>query len=677
MHPDHKPLSRPFARWSAPLLLSLLAACGGGGGGSADILILPGPQIPDRGSHAGTANADRNNASTGITGGTGATTGTRPGTSPAAPGASTGAGSAGGSAAGGGQRPQQPADSEPEIEIAVDDEQDNASNVGGASTGLRISTSGCRYYDGRQLTRVSGPDPELDKQWYLHNTGRVVNATPGVDLNLRPVWNRYKGKGIRVAVIDDALETTHEDLLPNIVVGASHNYLRLGRGNEHPLPCNAGQDHGTAVAGIIAARDDNGTGIRGIAPRAGLVGLNALASGTNVDILHAFAYNPQQTHIYNNSWGAPDDGHFYSPETGGSAFRQTLRTQLEKGRDGLGSIYVFAAGNGGHDGDYSAYDGHVTALGSLAICAHNAAGKRSFFSEPGPNLLVCAPSGDLDPASPKPAIFTTDIGNQYTDGFNGTSAAAPMASGVIALMLEANPRLSWRDVRLVLAHSARKIDAGNPGWTRHGKLHYNHEYGFGALDATAAVRLARSWQSVGGSQELRQCGPYRQSLAGTDALVPEVAPLDETAVKHILRKIDSRQIDLTRPLSGSLGSSIRIPDDCNISHIEHVDVVVDTTPATRGGNGSGDLQISLSSPAGQTSTLSTPHLCYEESGSDDDAFTVEDCTGLDDFRFGITRHMDEPAATASSRTWTLNAADRRVNGLRTRLEHWELTLYGR
>ena len=95
-------------------------------------------------------------------------------------------------------------------------------------------------------------------------------------------------------MIDDALETTHEDLLPNIVVGASHNYLRLGRGNEHPLPCNAGQDHGTAVAGIIAARDDNGTGIRGIAPRAGLVGLNALASGTNVDILHAFAYNPQQ-----------------------------------------------------------------------------------------------------------------------------------------------------------------------------------------------------------------------------------------------------------------------------------------------------------------------------------------------------------------------------------------------
>lgn len=643
MHPDHTPLSRPFARWSAPLLLSLLAACGGGGGG-ADLSPLPGLQIPDRGAQSGAANADRNNASTGSTRpGSGTQTGgITPGSAPAAP--------------------------------IIQDEQDSVANVGGASTGLRISTTGCLPYQGKQLTRVSGADPHLDMQWYLRNTGQVVNATRGIDLNLTPIWNRYKGKGIRVAVIDDAVETTHDDLLPNMVAGASYNYMDSGRGNDHPLPCVDDHSHGTSVAGIIAARDNNGTGIRGIAPRAGLAGLNALVSGTDADILHAFAYKPQQTHIYNNSWGAPDLGHFFSPNPTEAIFRQTLRTQLEKGRDGLGSIYVFAAGNGGHDGDYSVYDGHVSALGTLAICAHNAQGKRSFFSEPGPNLLLCAPSGDLDPENPKPAIFSTDIGNKYTDSFNGTSAAAPMASGVIALMLEANPRLSWRDVRLVLARSARKIDTTNPGWTRYGNLNFNHEYGFGALDAAAAVTMARNWKTVGGSKELKQCGPYRQTLTGTNALIPEVATLSETDVKYILRNIDPRQLDLTRPLDGSLQSSITIPDDCNISHIEHVDVQVRTTRPFLAGiisDGGGDLQISLSSPAGQTSTLSTPHLCH------DAADKVEDCDGLGSFRFGITRHMDEPAATASSRTWTLNAADRRANNRRTSLQSWELTLYGR
>ncbi len=540
---------------------------------------------------------------------------------------------------------------------------------GGSTTpvvGEYLNASGCavRYRLSAPATQRTGTDPLLRQQWHLNNTGQVTGATSGEDLRVQGAWAAGKGAGIRVAVIDDAVEVTHNDLFPNIVAGGSYNYRSYGFGSAYPMPCDTADTHGTAVAGVIAARDGNGIGVSGVAPRASLVGLNAIATGEDQHLLHALTHDNDKNHIYNNSWGAQDDGHFYSAPTW---MRTTLTEALKSGRQGLGSIFVFAAGNGGcmsgdpedcESTEMSNYDGHVSLLGTMAICATNAQGKRAAYSEPGANLLVCAPSADLN--SSLPQITTTTIKDEnYTNGFNGTSAATPMVSGVVALMLEANPNLSWRDVRLVLAHTARQVDPTSASWTRFGTLNYSHEYGFGVVDASAAVQQARTWTSVGGSSTLKQCGPYTQSTGGA---IPESATTT-TAVDYNARA------------TGGLISTIAVPDSCAITQIEHVEVNLKTTAANSSAvhPDASNLHVTLTSPSNQTSTLMTPHNCYNISNG---SAAQARCDGLQDFTVGLTRHMDEPAATASNRTWTLEAIDRKA-GETGQLGSWSLTIYGR
>ncbi|MDO4231219.1 MAG: S8 family serine peptidase [Lautropia sp.] len=610
----------------SPLLIALLAACGGGGGGGGD---SPNPY-----------GSLFENPSLGTGGSNGGNSGGRTG-----PGAN-----------------------DPNNFSAL---FDNASQGGSRNdSGAGINLLGCRYYAAPSPRSGSGEDPLFKTQWHLQNTGsQYRNTTAGIDLNVLPVWQGgLKGQGIRVAIVDDGVELTHDDLFPNMLDGASRNFLTANL-NTLPLPCADEDDHGTNVAGIIAARNDNGIGLSGIAPRAGIFGLNPMKTGKADDYLSALSHQADQTHVYNNSWGAKDDGHFHSVDNA-DAIARLIHSQLATGRKGLGTVYTFAAGNGGHNNDYSAYDGNVTMLGTNAICAVNAQGTRAKYSEPGPNLTVCAPSGDNDEAVARPGIATTALDNKYTAGFNGTSAATPMATGVIALMLEANPDLTWRDVKQVLIRSARKNDPNHAGWTSFGGLNYNHEYGFGLVDADAAVKQARTWQSIGGSSSLKECSAGSKTVAAT---VPEVQTLYKSQVQSAFS-----HVDFNKPVAGGLTSQISIPDtgDCQISHIEHVEVKLDvdrpgTVSATRG---YGDLQISLTSPSGQTSTLATPRHCINSIGNIVLADTG--CNGLDGFTFGISRHMDEPAASGNNRNWTLTVADR-VSGASVYLQGWELKLYGR
>ena len=305
-------------------------------------------------------------------------------------------------------------------------------------------------YPRPQATPVSkaGADTYLSLQWHLENTGPLPgypSMKAGEDLRVKPVWNAgLRGEGIRVAVLDDGLEVTHEDLWPNIVTG-SRNYrteagmigLSVTSGGKvaglegFPMPCSSDDTHGTSVAGLIAARDGNGTGVSGVAPRAQLVGLNILASNFVADTLDALSHDLDRNHVYNNSWGATDNGHLATPEPNWSSYNDTLRNGLKTGRNGLGAIYVFSGGNGAIQTDYSSLDGGVSAMGIVNVCATNAMGKRAPYSERGANLTVCAPSADATDDQ-QPEVTTTSVQNDYTHTFNGTSASAPMVSGVIA-----------------------------------------------------------------------------------------------------------------------------------------------------------------------------------------------------------------------------------------------------
>ena len=565
----------------------------------------------------------------------------------------------------------------------------------------------------------AGADTYLSLQWHLENTGPLPgypSMKAGEDLHVKPVWNAgLRGEGIRVAVLDDGLEVTHEDLWPNIVTG-SRNYrteagmfgLSVTSGGKvaglegFPMPCSSDDTHGTSVAGLIAARDGNGTGVSGVAPRAQLVGFNILASNFVADTLDALSRDLDRNHVYNNSWGATDNGHLATPEPNWSSYNDTLRNGLKSGRNGLGAIYVFSGGNGAIQTDYSSLDGGVSAMGIVNVCATNAMGKRAPYSERGANLTVCAPSADATDDQ-QPEVTTTSVQNDYTHTFNGTSASAPMVSGVIALMLQANPKLTWRDVPLILARTARKVDEQDGGWRdyrsplgyaqgRYDVLHYSHHYGFGVANADAAVQLARTWKSVGGSDTLKACGPY---TATVDAAIPETGIVTQQAASQTAKNTKndtqartyfgalyqlSNTLDYQTAPANGLRSAVEIPAECDIRHIEHIDVKVTVTAANGQGShpNTGDLQMALQSPLGTVSTLMLPHACTDLNTAAFGApeLLVERCGGLNNFTFGVRRHLEEPVASGDNRRWELVTADR-VQGGEGQLKDWSITFYGR
>ena len=195
--------------------------------------------------------------------------------------------------------------------------------------------------------------------------------------------------------------------------------------------------------------------------------------------------------ISNNSWGIRSS---VRPRQISQTWTTALETGVTHGFGGKGIFYVFSAGNSHKRGSHVNLTEFRNFYAQTPVCVVDSDGERLSYSETGYALWICAPI----------ALMTTDNRNRYRDDFGGTSSAAPVVSGVAALVRSANGNLTWRDVKLILAASARKNDPANSGWetgalqygSQTKRYSYNPEYGFGVVDAKAAVDLAESWTSL-------------------------------------------------------------------------------------------------------------------------------------------------------------------------------------
>lgn len=425
--------------------------------------------------------------------------------------------------------------------------------------------------------RAAPNDPLFPQQWHLKNTGQN-GGTPGVDLNIVNVWDDYQGNGQVIGIVDDGLQKTHEDLASAYISALSYDF---NDNDSDPSPILADEDfHGTACAGVAAAAGNNGIGVSGAAPKASLAGLRLLGGPiSDMQIASAIDFKNNSIQIKSNSWG-PFSGTLEGP---GNLSRMAMASAVNSGRAGRGTILLWAGGNDFAAGDDVNYDGYANSIYAFAIGAVNDRGVRASYSEPGACLLVVAPSNSAG----RQGITTTDIqgsagynsatdplagpsDENYTAGFGGTSSATPAVAGIAALMLNAKSTLTWREMKNILIRTARKTDPLDSDWIVNGAgLNFNHKYGAGLVDADAAVAAARS-------------GPRLPTMR-TDSFVATGLPIPI-------------------PEDSPAGVTITIPVVSGIRSLEHVVLVFSAQHTFRG-----DLKITLTSPAGTSSSLASVH----------------------------------------------------------------------
>jgi uncharacterized repeat protein (TIGR02543 family) len=325
--------------------------------------------------------------------------------------------------------------------------------------------------------------------------------------------------------------------------------------------------------------------------------------------------------VSNNSWGPFDGTGINGPDI---LTKKALEDAATLGRGGKGLVTVFAAGNGKQRDDDSNFDGYANSRFVLAVAACTNQGEQSYYSEPGANILVCAPSngGTL-------GIFTTDVVGDggynpgagepadpnYTNSFGGTSSASPLTAGGVALLLSANPNLGWRDVHEILASTAQQIQPGDSDWVNNGAgFKFNHKFGGGMIDLTAALARAQDWQNL----------PPETSQTRTlvNPNVPATIP-------------DNSNTGITRNFDFSSGPNLRV---------EHVELIADIQHGHRS-----DLEIVITSPDG-TSSVMAPMRSHPDPFYDDDADYTDGGLG---WSFTSTHHWGEN----STGTWTLKIRD--------------------
>ncbi|WP_051329216.1 S8 family serine peptidase [Geminicoccus roseus] len=529
-------------------------------------------------------------------------------------------------------------------------------------------------------------DPLFDQQWHLLNTGQS-GGTSGIDVRVTEVWEDYTGRGVRVAVFDEGVEGDHPDLAANFdrTDGYDTSSGKAGPG----LPVLPDDNHGTMVAGFIGEVAGNGIGGVGVAHEATLVAYRMPLGDDDEDDPDPEATQNrferigfeqqllQGVDVSSNSWGgvlmeAPDP----------DSLEAIIRLATE-GRDGLGTAIVFAGGNERDETTLTSGDEHQSQPYVISVAAVDHDGRATWFSNPGSSLLVTAPGENVLSTDRVPPNGYDPTSDYSAD--NGTSFSAPMVSGVVALMLEANPLLGARDVQNILAASAWKPDGADSwmksadqvmevmgphiegfsealaqlyvkpwDWQVNGAADWNgggrqvsHDYGMGLVDARAAVRMAESWgkdaQTFGNDREIAVTDTESTTLEAGSSVDYAIsfADADGVAVEH-----------LTLRLELALATDATLAD------------VLDIYDA---------LDITLTSEDGTVSYLLTGFDANIWSAFEADADlterTDEDTLEL---QLGTTQHWGE----AADQVWTVEIANNSGKNETVTVESLTLTVQG-
>ncbi|XGW19896.1 hypothetical protein V3C99_003605 [Haemonchus contortus] len=472
---------------------------------------------------------------------------------------------------------------------------------------------------GQPVPHLPWPDPLYPKQWYL-----VGKAAGNYDMNVREAWLLgYAGRNISISILDDGIQRDHPDLVANYDPLASTD---INDHDDDPTPQNNGENkHGTRCAGEVAAVAGNNYCGVGVAFKAKIGGVRML-DGKVSDGVEAASLSLNQDHIdiYSASWGPNDDGK--SLDGPGPLAREAILRGIRYGRQGKGNIFVWASGNGGGKQDSCSADGYTTSVYTLSVSSATYDNRRPWYLEECPSSIAATYSSGR---SSQPAIVSTDVPQGCTLRHTGTSASAPLAAGMIALALEANPDLTWRDMQHIVLRTANPRPLlGNPGWSRNGVGRMiSNLFGYGLMDGGAIVKLAKIWRTLPEQLICTYQNQYKSS-----------------------RSLRGRfRMNFTLTVNGC-GSGTPI------LYLEHVQVHVTVKFEKRG-----DLKLTLYSPSGTRSVLLPPR-------PQDSSFH-----GLNDWPFlSVQQWGEDPYGT-----WVLEVESVTNNPTASgTFYNWKLVLYG-
>ncbi|KFD65974.1 hypothetical protein M514_03148 [Trichuris suis] len=487
------------------------------------------------------------------------------------------------------------------------------------------------YNDSSKLgLQLQWKDPLYARQWYLN--GFVKN-----DMKIREAWNMgYTGKNVVVSILDDGIQRDHPDLAANYDPLASYD---VNDNDEDPYPRNNNDNkHGTRCAGEVAAVAGNDWCGVGVAYNAKIGGVRML-DGSVSDRVEAESLSLNQNHIdiYSASWGPEDDG-----KTFDGPGHATKAAFYQGGRNGKGNIFIWASGNGGNHQDSCSCDGYTTSIYTLSVSSSTSQHGKPWYLEECPSTLATTYSSGI---YGEPAIVTTDMPNSCTLHHTGTSASAPIAAGIVALALEANPNLTWRDMQHIVVRTSNptallKISgwttngAGRKGVTRLSQgvsftfvdFTVSSKFGYGIMDAEKMILLAKRWKTV----------PPQHTCTFT------------------------YDMDYPIPLIGMFSQNFSLKvDDCalgaRIRYLEHVQVILSVKFSRRG-----DLRIFILSPMGTRSELLPvrPH--------DDSKLGIEKWPFMSVQQWG-----ENPEGT-----WVLTIENTRSLLQHGSFEEWQITFFG-